>query len=111
MIRALDRAGKLAHLKGLVVGGFTELKDNDIPFGFSVEEIILEVVSKYHYPVVFNFPAGHIQDNCALRLGEEVRVGRRNNFLSFIKKNSDLKEIFQVATIKMNFLIVMALVP
>jgi muramoyltetrapeptide carboxypeptidase len=74
MIRALDRAGKLAHLKGLVVGGFTELKDNDIPFGFSVEEIILEVVSKYHYPVVFNFPAGHIQDNCALRLGGEVKI-------------------------------------
>ena len=74
MIRALDRAGKLAHLKGLVVGGFTELKDNDIPFGFSVEEIILEVVSKYNYPVVFNFPAGHIKDNCALRFGGEVRV-------------------------------------
>jgi muramoyltetrapeptide carboxypeptidase len=74
MIRALDRAGKLAHLKGLVVGGFTELKDNDIPFGFSVEEIILEVVSKYHYPVVFNFPAGHIKDNCALRLGGEVSI-------------------------------------
>ncbi|KHJ37022.1 putative murein peptide carboxypeptidase [Pedobacter glucosidilyticus] len=74
MIRALDRAGKLSQLKGLLVGGFTDLKDNDIPFGFSVEEIIHAVVKKYDYPVAFNFPAGHIKDNCALRLGEEVRV-------------------------------------
>ncbi|WP_304064118.1 hypothetical protein [Pedobacter glucosidilyticus] len=74
MIRALDRAGKLAHLKGLIVGGFTELKDNDIPFGFSVKEIIHDVVKKYGYPVAFNFPAGHIQDNCALKLGDEIRV-------------------------------------
>ncbi len=56
------------------MGGFTDLKDNDIPFGFSVEEIILAVVSKYHYPVVFNFPAGHIQDNCALRLGDKINL-------------------------------------
>ena len=45
MIRALDRAGKLSTLKGLIVGGFTDLKDNDIPFEFSIEEIILAVVS------------------------------------------------------------------
>jgi muramoyltetrapeptide carboxypeptidase len=74
MIRALDRAGELSQLKGLLVGGFTDLKDNDIPFGFSVEEIIHDFVKKYDYPVAFNFPAGHIKDNCALRLGEEVRV-------------------------------------
>lgn len=74
MIRALDRAGKLAHLKGLIVGGFTDLKDNDIHFGFSVEEIILDVVSKYNYPVVFNFPAGHIKDNGALKLGSKVKL-------------------------------------
>ena len=56
------------------MGGFTDLKDNDIPFGLSVEEIILAVVSKYHYPVVFNFPAGHIKDNGALKLGSKVKL-------------------------------------
>ena len=74
MIRALDRAGELSQLKGLLVGGFTDLKDNDIPFGFSVEEIIHDFVKKYDYPVAFNFPAGHIKDNCALRLGGEVSI-------------------------------------
>jgi len=71
MMRALDRAGKLARLKGLIVGGFTNMKDDeDTPFGFSVEEIILEVVKKYGYPVSFGFPAGHVKDNWALAFGE-----------------------------------------
>ena len=69
MIRALDRAGKLKNLAGLVVGGFTDLKDNDIPFGQTVPEIIMEVVRSYNYPVCFDFPAGHIPDNQSLVLG------------------------------------------
>jgi muramoyltetrapeptide carboxypeptidase len=69
MIRALDRAGKLKNLAGLMVGGFTDLKDNDIPFGQTVPEIIMEVVRSYNYPVCFDFPAGHIPDNQSLVLG------------------------------------------
>lgn len=74
MLRTLDRAGKLSELSGLIVGGFTDVKDNDIPFGFSIEEIILKIVSKYNYPVCFNFPAGHIKDNRTLILGREISL-------------------------------------
>lgn len=74
LIRTLDRAGKLAKLLGLVVGGFTDLKDNEIPFGFTAEEIIYEVVKKYDYPVAFNFPAGHVKDNCALVMGAKIKM-------------------------------------
>ena len=72
MIRALDRAGKLKNLAGLIVGGFTDLKDNDIPFGQTVPEIIMEVVKNYNYPVCFDFPAGHIPDNQSLVLGRTL---------------------------------------
>ncbi|MBS1502960.1 MAG: LD-carboxypeptidase [Bacteroidetes bacterium] len=74
MFRALDRAGKLKNLTGLIVGGFTELKDNDIPFGQTVPEIIMEVVKKYDYPVCFDFPAGHIPDNQSLIFGRELNL-------------------------------------
>ena len=74
MIRALDRAGKLKNLAGLVVGGFTDLKDNDIPFGQTVPEIIMEVVKGYNYPVCFDFPAGHIPDNQSLVLGDDFTL-------------------------------------
>lgn len=74
MIRALDRAGKLKHLAGLIVGGFTEVKDNDIPFGQTVQQIIMDVVAPYNYPVCFDFPAGHVPDNRSLILGRKVKM-------------------------------------
>ncbi|MCC8424397.1 LD-carboxypeptidase [Mucilaginibacter sp. UR6-11] len=72
MIRTLDRAGKLKNLAGLIVGGFSEVKDNDIPFGQTVPEIIIDVVKNYGYPVCFDFPAGHVPDNQALILGKKL---------------------------------------
>jgi muramoyltetrapeptide carboxypeptidase len=74
MLRTLDRAGKFKNLAGLIVGGFTDLKENDIPFGFTPYEIIQEIVSKYDYPVCYNFPAGHLPDNRALIFGEKVNL-------------------------------------
>ena len=74
MIRALGRAGKLKNLAGLIVGGFTDIKDNEIPFGQTVEEIITDVVKDYPYPVCFNFPAGHIPDNNSLILGKGINL-------------------------------------
>ncbi|WPU98505.1 LD-carboxypeptidase [Mucilaginibacter sp. cycad4] len=72
MLRMLDRAGKLRNLSGLVVGGFTDIKDNEIPFGQTVPQIVTEIVKDYGYPVCFDFPAGHIPDNNSLVLGREV---------------------------------------
>ena len=74
MFRTLDRACKLKNLAGLMIGGFTELKDNDIPFGQTVPEIVMEVVKKYDYPVCFDFPAGHIPDNHSLILGRTLNL-------------------------------------
>ncbi len=74
MLWNLKRAGKLTHLKGLIIGGFTELKNNDIPFGQTPEDIVMAHVKEYNYPVCFNFPAGHIVDNQALVLGKFVNL-------------------------------------
>lgn len=74
MIRSLDRAGKLKNLAGLVVGGFTEIKDNDIPFGQTVAQIIMDVVAEYGYPVCFDFPTGHVPDNRSLILGRKIKM-------------------------------------
>jgi len=84
MLRSLKRAGKLAQLAGLVVGGFTDMKDNDIPFGQTVPEIIMDIVQEYDYPVCFDFPAGHIPDNCSLIFGREVRLSVQGQKVSLI---------------------------
>jgi muramoyltetrapeptide carboxypeptidase len=74
MMHALKRAGKLEHLKGLIVGGLTQIHDNPDPFGMSVEEVIAEAVSAYDYPVCFGFPAGHFDDNRAVMFGQKAKV-------------------------------------
>lgn len=69
MMVNLDRAGMLDGLAGLVVGGMTDMNDNAVPYGQTAKEIILETVSKYNYPVCFDFYAGHLNDNRALPMG------------------------------------------
>lgn len=70
MMMQLKRSGKLKNLSGLVVGAFNRTKMNDEDtYDMTVEQIILEKVLSYDYPVCFNFPSGHIKENRALKLG------------------------------------------
>ena len=69
MMHQLKLAGKLDKLAGLLVGNFTDVKDNESPFGKTVHEIIGEAVADYNYPVCFGFPAGHDKRNLALAFG------------------------------------------
>jgi muramoyltetrapeptide carboxypeptidase len=74
MMLNLKRSGKLKSLSGLIVGGMTAMKDNAIPFGKSAEEIILDAVKEYDYPITFGLPAGHTDKNLALILGRKVSL-------------------------------------
>lgn len=69
MMQGLDRAGMLKNLSGLIVGGMSDMNDNSVPYGKSAEQIILDMVSKYDFPVAFDFPAGHIDNNQPLVFG------------------------------------------
>jgi muramoyltetrapeptide carboxypeptidase len=69
MLYQLKRSGKFDQLAGLIIGGFTEIKDTTRPFGASVEEIIRDVVKEYDYPVCFGFPVSHEKENYALKIG------------------------------------------
>ena len=69
MLHQLRRSGHLDRLAGLILGGFTELKDTMRPFGATVEEVILDGVKEYNYPVCFGFPVSHGKGNLALKIG------------------------------------------
>jgi muramoyltetrapeptide carboxypeptidase len=79
MMHQLKLAGKLDNLAGLVVGDFTDAKDNESPFGKTVHEIISEAMADYNYPVCFGFPAGHDKRNLALTFGQswELKVSEQ----------------------------------
>jgi len=69
MMMNLKRNGKLNNLKALIIGGMSDMNDNTIPFGKTAEEIILEYIKEFDFPVCFNFPAGHLDDNRCVRFG------------------------------------------
>jgi len=74
MMMQLKRAGKLSRLKGLIVGGMTDMRDNSVPFGCTAEEIIMSAVEEYDYPVCMKFPAGHLRENHPLLFGKKVSL-------------------------------------
>lgn len=84
MMQQFKRSGQLKHLKGLIVGGFSDMKDNTIPFGKSAEEIIFDAVKEYDYPLVFNFPAGHILHNMPFIHGGKISFYMNKNELKCI---------------------------
>jgi muramoyltetrapeptide carboxypeptidase len=74
MLYQLKRSGKLDSLAGLVVGGFTDIKDTERPFGATAYEIIRDMVKEFDYPVCFNFPVSHTNRNYALKVGVEYSL-------------------------------------
>ena len=69
MMQQLKRSGKLKKLAGLIVGCFADTKDTERPFGATLQEIILDAVKEFDYPVCFDFPVSHNKENLALKIG------------------------------------------
>lgn len=86
MFYAFAKAGILDRIKGLVIGGMTDMKDTATPFGMSYEEVILSHFEYRKIPICFDFPAGHINNNQALIIGSEVEfnVTSQGAQLSFL---------------------------
>jgi muramoyltetrapeptide carboxypeptidase len=74
MLQNLKRNGYFEGLAGLIIGGMTDMHDNTVPFGKNAHQIILEATAEYNFPICFNFPAGHLDDNRALIFGKEVTL-------------------------------------
>jgi muramoyltetrapeptide carboxypeptidase len=86
MLYQLKRSGKLKNLAALVVGDFTDMQDTERPFGKTIYEIIHDIVKEYDYPVCYNFPVGHGNENVALKVGA-------NYMLNINKQGVSLNEV------------------
>ena len=74
MLTSMRMTGMLSNLSALIVGGMEKITEGEHVFNQSVEEVVMNVAGGYGYPVLFNFPAGHIPDNRALYLGRKARL-------------------------------------
>ena len=74
MMMNLKRNGYFDGLKAVIVGGMSSMNDNEIPWGKDALQIIQDVLKDYKFPIIYNFPAGHIKDNRTLILGKVVSI-------------------------------------
>ena len=86
MLIQLKRSGKLDNLAALVIGGFTDTKDTDRPFGKTVKEVFAEHTAEYDYPICYGFPVSHDAENYALKVGAKYQLQLTN-------KKCSLKEL------------------
>ncbi len=87
MLQSLKRAGYFENCKGIIVGSISKVRKNTTVWGQSIEQLVLDVVKEYDFPVLFNFPAGHEDDNRALILGRTIVLTVGNIKSTVVFKN------------------------
>ena len=85
MLQSLKRAGYFENCKGVIVGDMSKLRKNTTLWGTSVEQLVLDALADYDFPIAFNMPAGHENDNRAMILGKmiELKVEKDKSVLTF----------------------------
>ena len=87
MMQQLKAAGVLANLSGLVCGYFTDAEDSTPSFGSTANQIVMDAVAEYNYPVAFGFEAGHQQPNNPIIFGRKVHLSVGEGFSKFVFGN------------------------
>ena len=87
MLQSMKRAGYFDNCKGLIVGDMSKMRKNTTPWGTSVEQLILDALVAYDFPIAFGMPAGHEKENRAMIFGKtvELKVSRDSTLFTFVK--------------------------
>jgi muramoyltetrapeptide carboxypeptidase len=72
MIQNFKMGNIFESIDGLIVGQFTDYEEDPL-MGKTVYELIADAVAEYDYPVCFNFPVGHVDNNVPLLIGAEAK--------------------------------------
>ena len=74
MLQSMKRAGYFDNCKGVIVGDMSRMRKNTTLWGSSVEQLIIDALEDYNFPIAFNMPAGHEDDNRAMILGRTIQL-------------------------------------
>ncbi len=86
MLHQYKRAGMFEHLSGLIIGQISKSKPEDPPFDKTEYEIVRDIVAEYNFPVAYNFPTGHEEENYALICGEKAFLEVKTENVTFYQK-------------------------
>ena len=71
MLFSFKLAGLFDGIQGLLVGSMIDMNDNSVPFGRSVKTMITELLACYDFPIIFDVPVGHDEENISIKLGAD----------------------------------------
>ncbi|MGB1209860.1 MAG: S66 peptidase family protein [Lacinutrix venerupis] len=74
MLQSMKRAGYFDNCEGVIVGDMSRMRKNTTLWGSSVQQLILDALQDYNFPIAFNMPAGHEDDNRAMILGRTIEL-------------------------------------
>lgn len=69
MMVQLQRSGILSRISGLILGGFTDCKDTERPFGKKMDDLLYDHVRDLDIPICFDFPVSHGPKNRGICCG------------------------------------------
>lgn len=88
MFFALKKVGAFSKIKGLIIGGMTDLEDTDNPTGLTIDEIVSNHFKYTKIPICYDFPIGHFEDNRSVIVGAEVKLNVHETGASLSYLNS-----------------------
>ncbi len=86
MLHQYKRAGMFDNLTGLIIGQISKSKPEDPPFDKPEYDIVRDIVAEYSFPVAYNFPTGHEEENYALICGEKAFLEVKSESVVFYQK-------------------------
>ena len=78
MLIHLRRAGVLDNIAGLIIGELINMKDEDVPFAKSTDEIVMDICGKMDFPIITNFSCGHGTYQATLPISLPVKLHAGN---------------------------------
>lgn len=82
LLYQLRNSGTLESIQGLIVGELKGFRDEKVPFGRSLDEIILDNFGDLDIPIVADFPCGHGIEQCTLPVSAETTLSAEQDSVS-----------------------------
>ena len=94
MLIHMKNAGMFNKIAGLVFGELKDLKEEDIPFGRSSDEIIMDICGELEIPIVSNYPCGHgkYQATLPISIPAELNANDHKPYLKILESSVNKDE-------------------
>jgi len=91
MLSTLRLAGKLDDLAGVVVGQFHRCDPDASDNSFTVRELMDTYFGDRPYPVLLNYPIGHVENNATIPIGALAELDAEKGTLTLLENPVRLK--------------------